>query len=137
MHTLSCFANHFPKGNNLPDFLYASLDDVALSERELLLKERICFPRSSIHSPSICSVLLLLLYLFIYSAIRWGFALSRMATNNYISHMKFAIKQILSFLTNPKDLDPSYKMDLDLWDCFGRNKLHLITQEIWYLNQKT
>ena len=23
---------------------------------------------------------------------------------------------------NPKDLDPSYKMDLDLWDSFGREK---------------
>ena len=23
---------------------------------------------------------------------------------------------------NPKDLDPSYKMDLDFWDCFGREK---------------
>ena len=43
--------------------------------------------------------------------------------------MKFAIKQVLPFLTNPKDLDPSYKMDLDLWDCFGRNKLQLITQK--------
>ena len=29
---------------------------------------------------------------------------------------------ILSFLNNPKDLDPSYKTDLDLWDCFGRKK---------------
>ena len=24
---------------------------------------------------------------------------------------------------NPKNLDPSYKMDLDLWDCLGRVKL--------------
>ena len=23
---------------------------------------------------------------------------------------------------NPKDLDQSYKMDLDFWDCFGREK---------------
>ena len=23
---------------------------------------------------------------------------------------------------NPKNLDPSYKMDLDFWDCFGREK---------------
>ena len=22
------------------------------------------------------------------------------------------------FKTNPKDLDPSYKIDLDFWDCF-------------------
>ena len=30
-----------------------------------------------------------------------------------------------SFQNNPKDLDPSYKMDLDLWDCLGRVKLVL------------
>ena len=34
------------------------------------------------------------------------------------------------FLNNPKDLDPSCKMDLDLWDCFGRKKICLITEEI-------
>ena len=39
---------------------------------------------------------------------------------------------ILPFINNPKDLDPSYKTDLDLWDCFGRKKLCLITEEIWY-----
>ena len=27
--------------------------------------------------------------------------------------------EIFYFQNNPKDLDPSYKMDLDLWDCFG------------------
>ena len=36
--------------------------------------------------------------------------------------MKFAIIQVLSFLNNPKDLDPSYKTDLDFWDCLGRIK---------------
>ena len=41
---------------------------------------------------------------------------------------------VLPFLNNPKDLDPSYKMDLDFWDCFGRKeKLHLIKEEIRYL----
>ena len=30
-----------------------------------------------------------------------------------------------SILNNPKNLDPSYKMDLDLWDCLGRVKLVL------------
>ena len=29
---------------------------------------------------------------------------------------------ILSCQNNPKNLDPSYKMDLDLWDCLGRVK---------------
>ena len=36
--------------------------------------------------------------------------------------LNFAITPILPFLNNPKDLDPSYKTDLDLWDCFGRKK---------------
>ena len=34
----------------------------------------------------------------------------------------FAIIWVLPFLNNLKDLDPSYKTDLDLWDCFGRKK---------------
>ena len=33
--------------------------------------------------------------------------------------------EFFSFQNNPKDLDPSYKMDLDLWDCSGRVKLVL------------
>ena len=33
--------------------------------------------------------------------------------------MKFCI---LPFLNNPKDQDPSYKMDLDFGDCFGKEK---------------
>ena len=40
---------------------------------------------------------------------------------------------ILPFLNNSKDLDPSYKTDLALWDCFGRKKLCLITEEIGYM----
>ena len=40
---------------------------------------------------------------------------------------------MLPFLNNPKDLDLSYKMDLDLWDCFGRKNLCLITEEIRYI----
>ena len=49
------------------------------------------------------------LYLLCY---KMGFSLSRMTR-----YMKFLPLQI-----NLKDLDPSYKMDLDLWDCFGRKK---------------
>ena len=30
--------------------------------------------------------------------------------------------EFISF-QKPKDVDPSYKMDLDLWDCLGRVKL--------------
>ena len=33
--------------------------------------------------------------------------------------------EFFSFQNNPKDLDPSYKMDLDLWDRLGRVKLVL------------
>ena len=47
--------------------------------------------------------------------------------------MKFWYIQVLPFLNNPKDLDPSYKMDLDFQDCFGRKKLHLIAKEKWYM----
>ena len=48
-----------------------------------------------------------------------------MSTNNQTSQIvlwNFAVIQVLPFLNNPKDLDPSYKMDLDFWDCFGRKK---------------
>ena len=31
----------------------------------------------------------------------------------------------LLFQNSPKNLDPSYKMDLDLWNCLGRVKLVL------------
>ena len=46
--------------------------------------------------------------------------------------MKFCYNIILPFLNNAKDLDPSYKTDLELLDCFGRKKLCLITEEIQY-----
>ena len=41
--------------------------------------------------------------------------------------------QVLPFLHNPKYLDPSYKMDQDFWDCFGRKKTRLITEEKQYV----
>ena len=43
-----------------------------------------------------------------YSALFWGFSLSRMTTNNLISPMKFCYNQVLPFLNKPNDLDPSY-----------------------------
>ena len=47
--------------------------------------------------------------------------------------MKFCYNtNFTQVLNNPKDLDPSCKMDLDLRDCFGRKTLHLITEEIRY-----
>ena len=42
----------------------------------------------------------------------------------------FAVIRVLPFLKNPKDVDLSYKMDLDFWDCFGRKKHCLISEEI-------
>ena len=45
------------------------------------------------------------------------FSLSRMTTNNLISPMK-----IFYYTLSPKDLDPSYKWDVDFWDCFRREK---------------
>ena len=39
--------------------------------------------------------------------------------------------RVLLLLNNPKDLDPSYKMDLEFWNCLkGKKKLRLITEEI-------
>ena len=59
-------------------------------------------------------------YLFGYKT---GFSLSRMSTKIIKSVLfNFAVIQVLPFLNNPKDLDLSYKTDLDFWDCFGRKK---------------
>ena len=33
--------------------------------------------------------------------------------------------KLFSFQNNAKNLDPSYMMDLDLWDCLGKVKLIL------------
>ena len=41
-------------------------------------------------------------------------------------HIFFGYKtEVFSFQNNSKDLDPSYKTDLDLWDRLGRVKLVL------------
>ena len=41
-------------------------------------------------------------------------------------HISLAVRQsFFSFQNNPKNPDPSYKMDLELWDCLGRVKLSL------------
>ena len=44
--------------------------------------------------------------------------------------MKYFALRVLPFLNNPKDLDLSYKTDLDFWDGFGKKKLCLITKEV-------
>ena len=44
--------------------------------------------------------------------------------------LNFAVIQVLPFLNNPKDLDLSYKMDLDFWDCF-MNGLSAGCVQLW------
>ena len=58
-----------------------------------------------------------------YSATRLFFFFSKMTTITKTVLRNCAIIQVLPFLNNPKDLDPSYKTDQDFWDCFGRKKL--------------
>ena len=43
-------------------------------------------------------------------------------TNNLLYCISSAMNRVLN---NPKNQDPSYKTDLDLWDCFGKLKLVL------------
>ena len=62
------------------------------------------------------------LHLPIYSAKRRGFpSLERVQILRSVL-CNFAVIRVLPFLNNPKDLDPSYKTDLEFWDCFGRKK---------------
>ena len=56
------------------------------------------------------------LYYCIYLAIRWGFPSLEWLQITKSVIWNFAVIQILPFLNDPKDLDPSYKMDLDFWD---------------------
>ena len=42
--------------------------------------------------------------------------------------MKFCYNTSFTLPKNLKDLDPSCKTDLDLWDCFGRAKIRFITE---------
>ena len=43
-------------------------------------------------------------------------------------HISSIIRQNFSFQNNPKDLDPSCKVDLDLWDCLGQVKTGIIAK---------
>ena len=52
-----------------------------------------------------------------------GFSSLRMTTNNQISPMKFCCNTSFTLPKLSKDLDLSYKKDLDFWDCFGKKKL--------------
>ena len=46
---------------------------------------------------------------------------------SYRYHISSVIRQrFFSIQNNKKNLDPSHKTDLDLWDCLGRIKLVLL-----------
>ena len=62
------------------------------------------------------------LFLCIYLVIRLGFPSLEWLQMTKSVLWNCVIKRVLPFQNIPKDLDPSYKMDLDLWDCFGREK---------------
>ena len=65
----------------------------------------------------------------IYLAIRWGFPLSRMTTNNFISPMKFCYNTTFTFQNNPKDLDSDRSRSLGLI-LKEKKKLHLTAEKI-------
>ena len=73
-------------------------------------------------------LLLELSYLFGYKT--GVFRFCRMTTSNYTSPINLCYNTILTFLNNPKDLDPSYKMDLDIWNVLEGKKIHLKAEEI-------
>ena len=56
----------------------------------------------------------------IYSTISREFSLSIMTVESVLCN--FAIIRVLPFLNNPKDIDPSYKTDLDSCHCSRRKK---------------
>ena len=64
--------------------------------------------------------MLLLFQLPYFSGYKTGFFFVPLTSNNKISPMKVCYNTNLPFLNHPKDLDLSYKTDLDLWGCFGR-----------------
>ena len=58
----------------------------------------------------------------IYSAIRPGFPSLEWVQIIKSVLCNFAVIRVLPFLNNPKDLDPSYKMDLDFLGLFWNEK---------------
>ena len=50
---------------------------------------------------------------------------SRQTAVPHLSYFFGYKTEFFSFKKNPKNSDPSYKMDLDLWDCLERVKLLL------------
>ena len=60
-------------------------------------------------------------YLWMSSA---AVVIGALRVNKYQASIIF-LWSFFSIQNNPKNLDPSYKMNLDLWDCLGRVKLVL------------
>ena len=58
----------------------------------------------------------------IYSAIRRGFPYLDWLQITKPVLWNVAVIRLLLFPNSLKDLDPSFKMDLDFWDCFGSKK---------------
>ena len=48
-------------------------------------------------------------------------------SSNTPSYLELCLIQVLPFVNNSKDLNPSYKMELDFFNCFGRKKKTLST----------
>ena len=48
-----------------------------------------------------------------------------------VYHISSVIRLFFSFQHNPKNLDPCYKTDLDLWDCLGRVKVTYCGKISW------
>ena len=46
-----------------------------------------------------------------------------MAANDRLPYFSAYKTVFFPFQNSPKYLDPSYKMDLDIWDCFRKGKL--------------
>ena len=62
---------------------------------------------------------------FIYTLVNQRISLFFFGNYERLYRISSVIRQSFFLLKNPKDLDPSYKMDLDLWDRLGRVKLVL------------
>ena len=75
--------------------------------------------KMSIHWQTLVRACSVCIY-YIYSAIKCFFITYRIYS---VIRWRFFF---FSFQNNPKDLNPSCKTDLDLWDCLGRVKLILM-----------
>ena len=72
--------------------------------------------------PSVMTIIFIRLKNRVFPSLEWQQITKSVLWN-------FAIRQILSFLNSPKDLDLSYKTDLDFLDYLEGKKLCLITEE--------